>query len=71
MHIRLNMSVITLDLIAMSRGESTANDGDKLDSRTHGLRLLSKRISKPYSSKQLFLKPGILFYSGVNMTINT
>jgi hypothetical protein len=43
-------------LILWSSGESQLRDGDRFTSKSHGLSWLSMRISKPKSSKQLFLK---------------
>lgn len=54
--IRLKTSVIKLDLIAKSNGESVAKDGDIFTSSIHGLRFESRRTSNPKTSNQLFLK---------------
>lgn len=50
----------TIVFILLSKTEDELSDGQTLTSRTHGLRLLSIIISKPYSSKQLFLVVGFL-----------
>lgn len=51
----MNKSVNSPVLIFLSKGLSVANEGDKLTSINQGLSLLSINISKPKSSKQLFL----------------
>lgn len=52
---RLNKFVSKLPLIAISKGESVAKEGDRLTSSNHGFKLLSIITSNPNNSKQLFL----------------
>lgn len=49
-------------LIFKSKGESQAREGDRLTSKSHGLRLESIITSKPSNSKQLFLQGIFLSY---------
>lgn len=67
-HIKFIVSRKRFDLIFRSRGLSVANDGERLTSINHGFMSLSRRISKPRSSKQLFLcgiffKPAVIWLS--------
>jgi hypothetical protein len=49
---KLNRFTKRLDLIFISSGLSVFIDGDKLTSKSQGLRASSMRTSKPSSSKQ-------------------
>lgn len=58
--IMLRVSVRRVCLIRRSIGEDELRDGHTLTSISHGLSLLSIRISKPYSSKPQFLLSWVL-----------
>lgn len=51
---QVNKSVTRHAFTLVSSGLSTPIDGDRFTSNNHGLSVLSIRMSKPYSSKQLF-----------------
>lgn len=58
---KINVSKIKFFLIILSKGVSVENEGVWLTSSNHGLRLESKRISKPNNSKHYSI-PSTLCY---------
>lgn len=64
-----NKSDISSPLILWSSGESQFSEGDKFTSKSQGLSWLSISMSKPSSSKQLFLN-GTYCSQALNMTFS-